>query len=186
MIINATAIRRGNIIEQDNALWRVSKATHVTPGKGVACMQIEMRNVETGIKTNKRFNSTEKVERVTLSQKPMQFLYDDGEMFHFMDTTTYEQIQINRDMLEDILPFLLPETEVTIEMHEDRPLNVELPTTVVLTVVECDAAIKGQTATGSYKPATLETGATIMVPPYLESGTKIKINTETGEYVERA
>ncbi|HXH64868.1 MAG TPA: elongation factor P [Mariprofundaceae bacterium] len=186
MQINATAIRAGNILEVDGALWRVSKSMHVTPGKGVACMQVEMRNVESGTKTNKRFNSTERVERVTLSQRPMQYLYEDGDLFHFMDTESYEQITLGRDMVEEALPYLLPEMQVEVEFHEDRPLNVRLPQTVVLTVVECDAAMKGQTATSSYKPGKLETGASIMVPPYLEAGTRIKVNTETGEYVERA
>lgn len=186
MQINSTAIRAGNILEVDSALWRVMKTHHVTPGKGVACMQIEMRNLSTGNKTNKRFNSTERVERVTLEQKRMQYLYSDGETYHFMDTESYEQIALNQELLEQALPYLLPETEVVIEFHEETPLNVQLPQSVVLTVVECDASIKGQTATGSYKPGKLETGASVMVPPYLEAGTKIKVNTESGEYIERA
>jgi elongation factor P len=186
MQINAPSIRQGMILEIDGALWRVIKAQHVTPGKGVACMQVEIRNIETGNKSNKRFNSTERVERVTLSQRNMQFLYEDGGNYHFMDTETYDQITLNEELLEHAKPYLLPETEVIVEFHDERPLNVQLPQTVVLTVTECDAAIKGQTATGSYKPATLETGASVMVPPYLEAGTKIKVNTEDGSYVERA
>jgi len=186
MQINAPSIRQGMILEIDGVLWRVMKTQHVTPGKGVACMQVEMRNIETGNKTNKRFNSTERVERVTLTQRTMQFLYADGGTYHFMDMETYEQLALPEELLEQAKPYLLPETEVIIEMHGDRPLNVQLPQTVVLTVVECDAAIKGQTATGSFKPAKLETGASVMVPPYLEAGTKIRVNTETGEYVERA
>jgi len=186
MQINAPSIRKGMIMELDGALWRVVKTQHVTPGKGVACMQVEMRNVETGNKTNKRFNSTERVERVTLNQRPMQYLYEDGGNYHFMDMESYEQIELGGDFLEDAKPYLLPETEVMVEFHNERPLNVQLPQTVILTVVECDASIKGQTATGSYKPGKLETGGTIMVPPYLEADTKIKVNTETGEYMERA
>ncbi|MBF0281170.1 MAG: elongation factor P [Zetaproteobacteria bacterium] len=186
MIINATAIRQGMILDVDQALWRVMKTQHVTPGKGVACMQVEMRNIETGNKTNKRFNSTEKVERITLSQRKMQFLYEDGGNYHFMDMESYEQISLADDMMEEAKPYLLPDMEVEIECHEERPLNVRMPQHVVLTVVECDASLKGQTATSSYKPGVLETGASIMVPPYLESGTKIKVNTETGEYMERA
>jgi len=186
MQINAPSIRKGMILEVDGALWRVMKTQHVTPGKGVACMQVEMRNIETGNKTNKRFNSTERVERATLSQRPMQFLYEDSGAYHFMDMASYEQMELGPDLLEDAKPYLLPETEVVIEMHDERPLNVQLPQTVELIVVECDAAIKGQTATGSYKPAKLETGASILVPPYLEAGTKVKVNTETGEYMERA
>jgi len=186
MQINAPSIRQGMILEVDGSLWRVMKTQHVTPGKGVACMQVEMRNIETGNKTNKRFNSTERVVRVTLTQRAMQFLYEDGGTYHFMDMETYEQMALGEDIMEQAKPYLLPETEVTVEMHGERPLNVTLPQSVVLTVVECDASIKGQTATGSYKPATLETGASVMVPPYLEAGTKIKVNTESGEYVERA
>jgi len=186
MLINVVSVRVGNILEWNNGLWRVMKTQHVTPGKGVACMQLEMRNIETGTKTNKRFNSTEKVERVVLSQREMQYLYADGDDYHFMDMETYDQITLGADMLENALPYLLPEAMVTVEFHEDRPLNVKLPQTVVLEVVECDAAIKGQTATGSYKPGKPETGASILVPPYLEAGTKVKVNTETGEFMERA
>jgi elongation factor P len=186
MQINVTIIRIGNILEVNNALWRVMKTKHVTPGKGVACMQVEMRNIETGTKTNKRFNSTERVERVILSQRDMQYLYADGDSYHFMDMETYDQITLNVDMLENALPYLLPEMKVIVEFHEERPLSVQMPQTVVLEVVECDASIKGQTATGSYKPGKLETGASIMVPPYLEAGTRVKVNTDNGEYIERA
>ncbi len=186
MQINATAIRAGNILEWDGGLWRVMKTQHVTPGKGVACMQIEMRNLMTGNKTNKRFNSTERVERAILEQKNMQYLYNDGESYHFMDTSNYEQIALTEKMLQHVLPYMLPETNVIVEFHGDQPLSVQLPQSVTLTVVECDASIKGQTATGSYKPGVLETGVSIMVPPYLEVGTKVRVNTESGEYIERA
>jgi len=186
MIINVTAIRPGNILEWEKALWKVTKIQHVTPGKGVACMQIEMRNLETGNKTNKRFNSTEKIEKVVLNQRKMQFLYEDGGMFNFMDTETYDQLALTDDMLESAKPYMLPEMEVEVEFHDERPLNVKLPQSVILEVTSCDAAIKGQTATSSYKPGVLETGTSIMVPPYLESGTKVRVNTETGEYMERA
>jgi elongation factor P len=186
MQINSTSIRAGNILEWDGGLWRVMKTHHVTPGKGVACMQIEMRNLKTGSKTNKRFNSTERVKRATLEQKKMQYLYNDGDTYHFMDNESYEQIELNADMLDNVLPYMLPEAEVVVEFHGEQALNVQLPQSVTLTVVECDASIKGQTATGSYKPGVLETGASIMVPPYLEAGTKVRVNTESGEYIERA
>lgn len=186
MQINVTAVRAGNILEWNGGLWRVMKTQHVTPGKGVACMQLEMRNIETGTKTNKRFNSSERIERVVLLQREMQYLYADGEDYHFMDMESYDQITLGADMLENALPYLLPEMMVTVEFHEERPLNVKLPQAVELVVVECDAAIKGQTATGSYKPGKLETGASILVPPYLEAGTKVRVNTETGEFMERA
>ncbi len=186
MLINVTSVRVGNILDWDGGLWKVMKTHHVTPGKGVACMQLEMRNIEKGNKTNKRFNSTEKVERVTLNQRKMQFLYADAGQYHFMDVETYDQITLDESMLETAIPYMLPEMEVEVEFYEDRPLNVKLPLSVVLEVVECDAAIKGQTATSSYKPGVLETGSPIMVPPYLEAGTKVRVNTETGEYMERA
>jgi len=186
MQINSTSIRAGHVLEVDNALWRVVKTQHVTPGKGVACMQVEMRSVETGNKTNKRFNSTEKVERVTLTQIPMQYLYADGDDYHFMNTETYDQITLKADFLENALPYLLPEMEVMVECHDERPLSVQMPKSVILELVECDASIKGQTATSSYKPGKLETGASVMVPPFIDAGIKIKVNTETGEYIERA
>ncbi len=186
MQINVTTIRVGNILEIDGGLWKVMKTKHVTPGKGVACMQVEMRNIETGTKTNKRFNSTERVERTVLSQRPMQYLYEADGQYHFMDMETYDQITLGEEMLENARLYLLPEMMVEVEFHEERPLNVKLPQSVVLTVVECDASIKGQTATGSYKPGVLETGASILVPPYLEAGTRIRVNTESGEFIERA
>jgi len=185
MKIQATQIRPGQVLEVDGKLWRVLKATHVTPGKGVACMQVEMRSITEGTKKNVRFNSTERVERVVLTQRPMQFLYDDGEMFYFMDQETYEQVALPRDFVEHALAYLLPNTEVIVEFHGEQPLNVQLPPTVELTVAECESVVKGQTATGSYKPAKLETGATIKVPPYIKPGDKIRVNTETGEFVER-
>jgi len=186
MQINSTSIRVGHVLEVDNILWRVMKTQHVTPGKGVACMQVEMRNLETGNKTNKRFNSTERVERAVLSQVNMQYLYSDGSDYHFMNTETYDQTTLGKAMLENALPYLLPEMEVIVEFHGERPLNVQMPKAVILELVECDAAIKGQTATSSYKPGKLETGASIMVPPFVESGIKIKVNTDSGEYIERA
>ena len=186
MLINVTAVRTGNILEWDGGLWKVVKTQHVTPGKGVACMQLEMRNIEKGNKTNKRFNSSEKVDRVTLNQRTMQYLYVDGDQYNFMDMETYDQLALGEDMVENAIPYMLPEMEVEIEFYEDRPLNVKLPQSVILEVTECDAAIKGQTATSSYKPGVLETGTSIMVPPYLEAGTKVRVNTETGEYMERA
>ena len=186
MLMNVTSVRVGNILDWDGGLWKVVKTHHVTPGKGVACMQLEMRHLEKGNKTNKRFNSTEKVDRIVLNQRKMQFLYADAGQYNFMDMETYDQIALNEDMLEAAIPYMLPEMEVEVEFHEERPLNVKLPQSVNLVVTECDAAIKGQTATSSYKPGVLETGAPIMVPPYLEAGTKVRVNTETGEYMERA
>ncbi|OIQ00650.1 MAG: elongation factor P [Zetaproteobacteria bacterium CG2_30_46_52] len=186
MMMNVTSVKVGNILEWEGGLWRIIKLQHVTPGKGVACMQLEMRNIENGIKTNKRFNSSEKVDRVVLSQSKMQYLYEDGGQYHFMNMENYEQITLGEDMVESAMAYMLPEMEVDVEFYEDRPLNVKLPQTVILEVVECDASIKGQTATSSYKPGKLETGTSIMVPPYLESGTKVRVNTETGEYMERA
>jgi elongation factor P len=186
MLINVTSVRTGHILDWDGGLWKVVKTHHVTPGKGVACMQLEMRHLEKGNKTNKRFNSTEKVDRIVLNQRKMQFLYADAGQYNFMDMETYDQIALGEDMVEAAKPYMLPEMEVEVEFHDERPLNVKLPQSVNLVVTECDASIKGQTATSSYKPGVLETGAPIMVPPYLEAGTKVRVNTETGEYMERA
>jgi elongation factor P len=147
---------------------------------------VELKNLRNNTKLNERFRSADKVEKVRLDQKDQQFLYENDGMLVFMDMETYDQIALGEDMVEAAKPYMLPEMEVEVEFHEDRPLNVKLPQSVNLVVTECDASIKGQTATSSYKPGVLETGAPIMVPPYLEAGTKVRVNTETGEYMERA
>lgn len=187
MKISGNAIRPGMVIEHQGRLWRAVKIMHTQPGKGGAYLQVELKDIRDGTKLNERFRSAETVERVTLDQKPYQFLYADGDAYTFMDTETFEQVTLNADLIgEDQIPFLQESMMVTIESHEDSPISVRLPDTVVLTIVEADAVVKGQTASSSYKPAVLENGLRVMVPPHIESGTRIVVNTSDHSYVERA
>lgn len=186
MKISAFDIRPGNLLEYEKGLWRVAKAEHVKPGKGGAFMQVEMKNIETGTKTNIRFRSEDKVEKAVVEPRAMQYLYNDGNGYIFMDSASYEQITIDAEALEGQTQFLLPNTDVQINFHNERPIGVELPPAVVLTIVEADPAIKGQTAASSYKPAKVETGLTVMVPPFVNSGEKIRVSTVDGSYLDRA
>jgi len=186
MKISAFEIRPGNLLEHNGKLWRVSKIQHVKPGKGGAFMQVEMKDIASGTKLNERFRSEDKVEKAHVEARSMQYLYQDGENLVFMDNETYEQLSIPLEELEDQIGYLLPNTDVTVTFHEERPIGLELPANVVLAVIETEAAIKGQTASGSGKPAKMETGLTVTVPTFINVGDKLKINTGTGEYVERA
>lgn len=186
MKINGNQVRTGMVLDYQGKLWRVSKTEHVKPGKGGAFAQIEMKDIVNGTKLNERFRATESVERATLEQRPMQYLYDEGDSLVFMDNTTYEQTSVSKDLIGDMLPWLQENMEVSIEMHEGNPIGIELPEKVTFTITEADAVIKGQTVSSSYKPAKLENGQTVMVPPFVESGTAIVVNTTDGTYVERA
>ncbi|MDH5650039.1 MAG: elongation factor P [Gammaproteobacteria bacterium] len=186
MKISAFEIRPGHLLEYNGKLWRVSKIQHVKPGKGGAFMQVEMKDIAAGTKLNERFRSEDKVEKAHVEARLMQYLYEDGDNLVFMDNESYEQISIPKEDLEDQMGYLLPNTDVTVTFFEQRPIGLELPSNVILEVVETDAAIKGQTASGSGKPARLETGLTVTVPTFINVGDKLKINTGTGEYVERA
>jgi len=186
MKISAFDIRPGNILEYEKGLWRVLKTDFVKPGKGGAFMQVEMKNIETGTKTNTRFRSEEKMEKAVVEPRTMQFLYMDTNGYVFMDNESYEQMTLSAELLEGQTGYLLPNTEIQVNMHNDRPIGVELPPVVVLEVVESEPAIKGQTATGSYKPAKVETGITVMVPQFVNSGEKIRVNTVDGSYIDRA
>ncbi len=187
MKINGNAIRSGMVIEHQGSLWRAVKIQHTQPGKGGAYLQVELKDIRTGTKLNERFRSSETVERARLDQKEHQFLYADGAMLTFMDNETFDQITLDQDLLgEDQIPFLQDNMTVTIESHEGNPIGVQLPDTVSLAVTEADAVIKGQTASSSYKPAMLENGIRCMVPPHIEAGTRIVVNTSDGSYVERA
>ena len=175
------------VIEHQGSLWRAVKIQHTQPGKGGAYLQVELKDIRTGTKLNERFRSSETVERARLDQKEHQFLYADGAMLTFMDNETFDQITLDQDLLgEDQIPFLQDNMTVTIESHEGNPIGVQLPDTVSLAVTEADAVIKGQTASSSYKPAMLENGIRCMVPPHIEAGTRIVVNTSDGSYVERA
>ena len=185
MKINGNEIRPGNVIQHKGALWVAVKTQHVKPGKGPAYAQVELKNAIDGTKLNERFRSSETVERVRLEQKDYQFLYADGDMLTFMDMDTYDQIQLPREFLEERVAFLQDGMKVTLESHEGKPIGITLPDQVTLEVVEAEPVVKGQTAASSYKPAKLENGRRIMVPPHIEAGIKVVVNTETGEYVER-
>jgi elongation factor P len=187
MKINGNAIRPGYIIEHQDRLWRAVKIQHTQPGKGGAYLQVELKDIRGGAKLNERFRSSETVERVRLDQKQHQFLFADGDDYTFMDTESYEQITLNVDFIgEDAAKFLRDDMIVKIESYEDSPIGVELPETVIMAIVEADAVVKGQTASSSYKPALLENGVRTMVPPHVESGTRIVVNTADASYVERA
>mgnify|MGYP003123742743 FL=1 len=186
MKINGNAIRPGNVVEHKGGLWVAVKIQHTQPGKGGAYLQVELKNLRDGSKLNERFRSSESVEKVRLEQKPHQFLYEDGELLTFMDTSTYEQVSIAKDMVGERAAFLQDGMDVEIEFHEDSPLTVILPEQVVLEITDTEPTVKGQTAASSYKPAILENGMRVMVPPFCGSGEKIVVNTETSEYLKRA
>ena len=187
MKINGNAIRPGMVIEHQGRLWRAVKIQHTQPGKGGAYLQVELQALESNTKLNERFRSSETVERAVLEQRAYQYLYTDGETYTFMDNETFEQIELPADFIgEDQIPYLQESMNVEVESHEGRPIGIALPQTVVCEVTEADAVVKGQTASSSYKPATLDNGVRTLVPPHIETGTRIVVNTEDGSYVERA
>jgi len=186
MKINGNAIRPGNVIELKGGLWRAVKIAHTQPGKGGAYAQVELKNLRDGTKLNERFRASEKVEKVTLEQKDFQYLYEDGTMYTFMDDETYEQINIAFDDVGEDGVFLQAGMQVTIEFHEETPLGISLPEKVTLEVVETEPVVKGQTASSSYKPAEMDNGLRVMVPPFVNSGDKIVVTTAEREYVSRA
>ncbi len=186
MKISAFEIRVGNLLEHNGRLWRVYKTNHVKPGKGGAFVQVEMKDITAGTKLNERFRSEDRVEKAHVEGRSMQYLYEDNGHYVFMDNQSYEQLSLNAEDLEGQIGYLRPDTEVQVMFHNNAPLGVELPPTVVLEVVETEGVVRGQTAASSGKPAKVETGLTVTVPPFVNAGDKIKINTATGEYVERA
>lgn len=183
MKISGVDIRPGNIIEYERGIWKVGKIQHTQPGKGGAYMQVEMKNLEDGRKTNVRFRSADTVERVRLDTKDFQFLYEDGEFLVFMDQDTFEQINLSADLLGDARPFLEDGMTVSLELWEEKPISVQLPEQVEATIVEADAVVKGQTASSSFKPAVLENGVRVMVPPHIGSGTRIIVDVYAQSYV---
>ncbi len=185
-MIVATKLRTGMMIIHEGELCRVLKVDHVTPGKGKAHVQATLRNVKTGNSLPSRWNSDDKIERAFLEEHEMQYLYDDGERYHLMNTETFEQIEMEHEMFGDAIGYILPEMKIMITFYESQPVGVDLPATVDLKVVEAEPAIKKQTASSSYKRCTVETGLKVMVPPFIEIGDVIRIKTETGEYMERA
>ena len=185
MKILGNEIKPGMIIEHKNDLWSVLKAQHVKPGKGGAFNQVELKSVKKGTKLNERFRSSDSVERAILDDKKFNFLYEDENDCHFMDQVNFEQIQIKKSLLGEKSKLLKENMEVNVQFYEDQPLSVELPTTIELKIETTDAAIKGQTASSSYKPAILENGINIMVPPFINSDDKIVLDTRTLEYIKK-
>ena len=186
MKINGNEIRPGNVIQHKGGLWVAVKTQHVKPGKGPAYAQVELKNASDGTKLNERFRSSETVERVRLEQNDYQFLYAEGDMFVFMDMDTYDQIELPRDFLGERAAFLQEGMKVTVESHEGKAIGVSIPEQVTLEVVEADPVVKGQTAASSYKPAKLENGVRILVPPFVVAGERVVVDTNELTYVRRA
>jgi len=186
MKINGNEIRPGNVIEHDGGLWAAVKTNAVKPGKGGAYNQVELKNLITGTKLNERFRAAETVERVRLEQKDFSFLYEQGEALVFMDTESYEQLELLKDFVGDRAAFLQDGMMVTVELYEEKPIGIRLPEHVTLAIVEADPVVKGQTAASSYKPAILENGIRILVPPFIESGERVIVDTSELTYISRA
>lgn len=186
MKLNGNAIRPGNVIEHNQRLWVAVKISHVKPGKGGAFAQVELRDIRDGTKLNERFRSSETVERVILSESDATYLYEDGNNLIFMDQTSFEQVAVPQQMVGDQAKYLQDGMTVIINSHESEPISIQLPDTVIVEVLEADAVIKGQTASSSYKPAIVDGDIKVMVPPFIEAGTRIVIKPEDGTYVERA
>jgi elongation factor P len=183
--IQATRIRKGMLIKVGNDLFRILDLHHLTPGNKRAHIQVRMRNIRTLTLNDYKFRAEEDVERATLDEREMQYLYNDADMFYFMDTSTYEQIHISVEALGDSKDYLIADSVIRVEFYESEPVGIELPATVDLVVKETVPGIKGATASAQVKPATLETGLVIQVPPFVNEGDKVRVNTETGEYQSR-
>jgi len=181
----ATKIRKGNVLKINNELYRVMTIKHVTPGKGHAHVQVKLRSLSQGNQMEQRYNSSDKVEKAILETREAEFLYEAAGTYCFMDNESYESIELEKDFIGDDVDFLLPNTTVNLTVHDGNPIGIELPKTVILEVIECPPNMKGATATAQTKPATLETGIEIQIPPFVERGEKIKVDTESREYVER-
>lgn len=186
MKINGNEIRPGNVIQHKGGLWVAAKIQAVKPGKGGAFAQVELKNLIDGTKLNERFRASETVERVRLEQKDYQFLYAEGDMLTFMDLESYDQIQLPQDLLGERAAFLQDGMTVVVESHEGKAIGVSLPDQVALEVVEAEAVVKGQTAASSNKPAVLENGVRVMVPPFVGVGEKIIVDTNELTYIKRA
>jgi elongation factor P len=186
MKINGNAIRPGNIIEHQGRLWVAVKIQHTQPGKGGAYLQVELKDIRSGSKLNERFRSTESVERVRLDERDFQFLFNDGDDYTFMDQETFEQISVHKDLIGDSVVYLNEGMIVVVSSYEDDIVSISLPDTVICEISETEPVLKGQTAASSYKPAILNNGTRIMVPPHISSGDKVVVNTGDNTYVERA
>jgi elongation factor P len=186
MKLKATQLRKGMIIEFNNDLYRLTDVFHNTPGKGQASVQTKMKNIKTGTNAEYRFRSDATAIKASLESKEMEFLYQDGDDFYFMDTTTFEQIPLNKEILAESVFYLLPNIKVNINYYNNEPVGIEMPPAVELKIKETEPTLKTATVTSSYKPAVLETGLKIQIPPFLDVGDIIRVDTSEGKYLERA
>ncbi len=184
-MIQATQLRPGMIIFYENDLFRVTAIHHLTPGNKRGFMQTKMKNLKTGIGTEKKFRSEDRLEQAMLDSRAMQYLYAEGDLHTFMDTQNYEQTSLPAEEMGDVLQYLLPNQVVEIQFYEGKPVGINLPSTVELEVVETEPSFKGATASASYKPAKLETGVTVQVPPFIQVGDKVRVDPSEGTYLER-
>jgi elongation factor P len=185
-MISATQLRPGMIIKFNNELYSVFSMTHRTPGNLRGFVQARMRSLKSGTMTEHRFSSEDKVEKAQLEEHEMEYLYDDGEYYYFMNTETFEQMHLMKDLLGDAVQYLIPQLKLKVEFYEGKPLGVELPATVDMLVVETEPGLKGATVSNVTKPAKTETGLVVQVPPFITEGEKIRVNTAEGTYQERA
>ena len=186
MKVIASTLRKGNVVEKDGKLYVILFAENIHPGKGTPVTQLDMRRITDGVKVSERYRTTEQVERAFVEDREHTFLYEDSEGFHFMNPETYDQVAIQKDVIGDAAPYLQEGMKVMVSIHNDVALTVELPQRVVLEITETEPAMKGQTASSSYKPAILSNGVRTAVPPHISVGTRVVIMTEDGSYVERA
>ena len=186
MQVDANTLRKGHVVDYNGKLWAVMKSEIMIPGKGAAVVQVEMRDVRAGVKTNVRCRTQETVERVQLHDHEMQFLFASGDEYTFMNQENFEQLTIPKDIIGDPVLFLQESMVCTVQTYEGVALSVTLPPTVILEIVEADPVVKGQTASSSYKPAKLSNGVRVMVPPFVEAGTRIVVNTSDSTYIERS
>jgi elongation factor P len=184
--ISGSDIRPGMVIEHEGSLWAAVKSMAVKPGKGPAYNQVELKNLLDGRKLNQRFGGTDRVEETEVERRQFQFLYRQEDQLVFMDTASYDQIELNEDFVGERVAFLQDGMMVQVQMHQSRPIGIKLPESVVLEVVEADAVIKGQTAASSYKPAKLENGLRLLVPPFISAGEKVVVSTDEVSYLRRA
>ena len=184
--MKATQIRKGNVVRIEGVLYKVMVMDHVTPGKGRAHIQTKLRNIIEGTQTEKRFRSDEDIEKVSIETKEMQYLYNDPDGYHFMDTTSYEQVHLSAESLGDVVQYLIPDTTLNLEWFEGNPVGVDMPPVVELKVVDTPPGVKDATASAQRKPATMETGLVVQVPSFIEEGETIRVSTADGSYSERA
>jgi elongation factor P len=185
-MISATQLRPGMVIKFNNELYSIFKMEHRTPGNLRGFVQVKMRSLRSGTMTEHRFSSEDRVDRAALEEIEMEYLYDDGEYYYFMNTENFEQMHLTRDMLGDAVEYLVPQLKVNIEFYEGKPMSVELPPTVDLTVVETEPGLKGASVSNVTKAAKLETGLVVQVPPFINEGEKVRVSTAEGTYQERA